>query len=211
VGLDETRRLGESIRGCDLDQDLPAIVEHHRQQIVRQHFVRDLRNPREHGADVEDVGDRPQQFHRGFDARCARPLDRGAARRFREPLVGDSDGHVARQPLDQGQILRRVRARTPREQCEHPDNGVANEDGRAHPRSKAPLKPGHRIHELGRDRLPQDARLLTTHEIWSAFARAGIQTELRAVVGGEREVPFIVRQDARGDRAEVLKHVPDIQ
>ena len=53
--------------------------------------------------------------------------------------------------------------------------------------------------------------ILTAYELRGAFARAGIQTELSAVAGGEHQVGFVVRYDPRGDRAEVLKHVTDIE
>ncbi len=105
VGLDEPGHVREPIAGGHLDQDLPAIVEHHRQQIVRQYLVRDLGNLWEDGADVEDARDRAQELHRAFDAGRTGAIDRSVACRFRQPLVRQADGDIACQPLHQGEVL----------------------------------------------------------------------------------------------------------
>ena len=62
------------------------IDEDHRQRVVRQHACGDFRDARKHRADVEDVGDGPEQFDRAFDFGVAGARQRPHGR-LGEPLV----------------------------------------------------------------------------------------------------------------------------
>ena len=72
VRFDEAGQPLELVGRRCLDQNLPApIVEHHRQQIVREHLVRDLGYLWKHVPDVEHGGDCPQQLYGVVDGGSA--------------------------------------------------------------------------------------------------------------------------------------------
>ena len=150
-------------------------MKHHGQEIVRQDLVRDLGDPREHRADVEDTRDRPEQLDRAFDARCVLAVDSGAARGLRKPLMGQADGDVVGQPLDQGEVVRGVSIGTAREQGEDPGHRVIDENRRRHAGPQPSLGPRHRVQNPRHDRILQHAVILAAHELGIAVTRARVQ------------------------------------
>jgi hypothetical protein len=52
-------------------------VEHHRQQIASEYLVRDFGHLLEHGADVEDRGNRTQELYRTLDVRRVLSISHG--------------------------------------------------------------------------------------------------------------------------------------
>jgi hypothetical protein len=165
----------------------------------------------EHGADVEDAGDRAEQLHRAFDGCGTLALDCGAPRHFREPLVRQPDSDVIRQSLDQGEVLGRIRLGTPREQHEDAHDFAVDEDRRTQARPQPSLGTWRSVQEPRHHRILKHAVSAAAHELGGTVARAGVQTVLQSVFGREREVRFIVRHDPRGDRAKVLKHLANVQ
>jgi hypothetical protein len=120
------------IRGS-LQHDLSLpVVERHRQQVVRQHFVRDFRHTREHGADIEDAGDRPQQLDRAFEVRGAIAFERRAVRCLGEPLPREGDRDVISDALRDTELLFGVGVRANRQQGENPDRRVVDAHRHTH-------------------------------------------------------------------------------
>ncbi len=92
-----------------LVHDLPvAVVKHHRQRVVREDFLRDLRNARKHAPDIEHVGNGAQQFDRRFDARRTFGLERGVTRRLGQPLMREREREIGRETLGLRQVVLRI-------------------------------------------------------------------------------------------------------
>lgn len=170
--------------GNRVDLDVAARAEEdQRHAIVRHHAAADLRDPREDGADVEHVRERPEQLDRPLEVRGARPLHRCGARRLGQALVRERHRDIARQPLHGTEIARGVRVGATRQERENPDERAVDRDRRRYPGSVAAVAAERGILGHVRDRdVAQDAVIVGTEDGRRLVARAGKQPEVHAVV-----------------------------
>ena len=215
------RRLGEPkdaaklrkiARRGGLGRDLAvAAVKCHRQRIVCEHLVGNLRDLRKHGADIQHAANRAQQFHGRVDVGDPLALNGGQARGFREPLMGERDRDEVGEELGERQILFREGIDIARQQRQDADRRPVDADGNSKPRLESRDVAG--VPEQRRPRRVAGRVVLTRAEQSrrAVVLRAREQPELRAVLREQREGGFVVRNDSCRDATHLPEHGPDVE